>query len=201
VRQQIPPEIEARLIALQQRGIRKPAWTSSEYGRLLGMPPGARHAGGTYRRDDRPGWRVEWFGIRVGERPIEAPWLAERLGSSSPRYVELWQMRVIHEDTGFVLNRYWHPDFGRYWVASSDEPDFRLLREARRLLNRETRGRKPALRSPEQIIVTFARLQKAAGKPPEPGRLAAELDCSLRTLQRRIEQWGLGWPPTARQNS
>jgi hypothetical protein len=138
---------------------------------------------------------MEYLAVPIeGPKPPRAEWPWMRVRDTFGEVLgtfQVWYMAVVHEPSGFLLERRWHPDMGedREWRATSADGEFGLLGQARGLFRHS--GRPPALRGPEEIRAVYRRLRRAAGRPPTTPRMARELGISTDTLRAYMARWDL----------
>jgi hypothetical protein len=152
----------------------------------LGIPPDAPVWSGNNELPE--GWTLDWIGVRLFNpppRPWDWPYVTLRGGRNVWMTVQLWRRTVTRP--GFAYSVLWHPDDGRTYIAEGVEPEDlpRLVREAQRVLRRETRGRPRKRPPPDRFIADRSRIRHAnGGREPSPGRMAEEYGVRKSTVER-----------------
>jgi hypothetical protein len=156
----------------------------------LGIPADAAVLSGS--NDLAEGWTMAWIGIRVSNpppRPWPWPHMMLRRGRRVWMLVQIWSETLSRP--GFMHNVRWHPNYGRTYTANGRDPGDlpQLIREAQRLMLRETRGRKRKRPSPELFIADRGRIRHAnGGIEPSDGRMAAEYGVRTSTVKRWLQR-------------
>jgi hypothetical protein len=156
----------------------------------LGIPSGAKVMSGSVTLPE--GWTMAWIGVRmlgVPPRPWSWPYVMMRRGRRLSVLVQIWSETLSRP--GFTYTALWHPKRGRTYIANgSDQDDMpRLIREARRLLRRETRGRKRMRPPPEQFIADRGRIRHSnGGIEPSNSRMAEEYGVRTSTVNRWLQR-------------
>jgi hypothetical protein len=156
----------------------------------LGMPRDA--AVWTMRHDLIGGWSMDEIGIRLNNPPPRPwPWPWGSIRSSSGRVwfvVQLWRRTLLRP--GFAYSVLWHPERGRSYRVESRDPDMSdLLKDAQRLLRRDTRGRKRHRPASARFAADRERIRHAnGGIEPSPARMAEEYGVKPSTVTRWLHR-------------
>jgi hypothetical protein len=155
----------------------------------LGIPPDAEVITGS--DPSREGWESDWIGVRLYEPPPRPwPWPYRVISTRRGPWltVQVWSLTLRRP--GFLYTVRWHPQLGRTYLANGSDPGTlpKLIRDAQRAYQRETRGRKRHQPRPEHYMQVFDRLTHAAGVPPSRARMADEFGVLPGTVSRWLRR-------------
>jgi hypothetical protein len=156
----------------------------------LGIPPDASVMSGSVTLPE--GWSMAWIGLRISNappRPWPWPYVMIRGGRRVSMLVQIWSETLSRP--GFSYTALWHPNRGRTYIANGRDPGDmpQLVREAQRLLRRETRGRKRKRPLPEQFCADQSRIRHSnGGIEPSNGRMADEYGVRTSTIERWLQR-------------
>ena len=154
----------------------------------LGIPPDAPVYTGSNELPE--GWRVDWVGVRLASvppRPWPWPYVIWRQGPQLWMVIQIWRRTISRP--GFAYSVLWHPENGRAYHAVSDDPDMgSLLRDAQRVMRRETRGRPRQRPSSAQFMADFDKIEHAMGKQPSRRRMADEYSVDRDTVRKWLQR-------------
>jgi hypothetical protein len=133
------------------------------------------------------GWSMDEIGVQL-RNPPPRPWdwpygiLRSKSGALGI-VVQLWRRTFTRP--GFAYSVLWHPERGQSYRVESRDPDFaQLVKEAQRVIRRETRGRRRHRPPPAQYMADRDRIWRASGVEPSRLRMAEHYGVKPDTVRR-----------------